>query len=110
MTFVDRCDNGKHMQMKESATVIMTLSRRLTPPTGPRVCSEKRKTRDKRRRRRADSTRTGVTCCFCYRHSLRALMSLFVIYSIGLFASLSLSLFFMALQWREGQVYMGGIL
>ena len=37
----------------------------------------------------------------------------FVIYSIGLFASLSLSLFCVcvfALQWREGQVYMGGIL
>lgn len=28
MTFLDRCDNGKHMQMKESATVIMTLSQR----------------------------------------------------------------------------------
>lgn len=29
MTFLDRCDNGKHMQMKESATLIMTLSRSL---------------------------------------------------------------------------------
>lgn len=45
------------------------------------------------------------------RHSLRSRMTPLVIYSIGLFASLSLFFFFVfALQWKEGQVYMGGIL
>lgn len=47
MTFLDRCDNGKHMQMKQSAALITTPSRALTPPPGPERRGTNREERDK---------------------------------------------------------------
>lgn len=48
MTFPDRCDNGKHMQMKQGATLITTPSEALTPPPGPERRGTNREERDKR--------------------------------------------------------------
>lgn len=70
MTFLDRCDNGKHMQMKESATLIMTLSRSLwhLPPDPKSVSGKKKKEGSWKtgRYEQLPARRTGVTWLLCY--------------------------------------------
>lgn len=124
MTFFDRCDNGKHMQMKESATLIMTLSQRhwhlpLDPEhvrNGENVKNERLMEKEAQpwpnSRRRKGVTLSFTLSLFLFILSL-SLMTPFVIYRTGFQWPICLteSFFFVfALQWKEGQVYMGGIL
>lgn len=76
VTFLDRCDNGKHMQMKQSAALITTPSAALTPPPGPERHGTNREERDKR------TTGGGGQVSASQRFR--------VIYSSGLFAWLRL--------------------
>lgn len=108
------------MQMKESATLVMTLSRRLRhlPPDAERV-REKRGNWERQINGGKGAHFQVNRCNADVYVVLSALTPAFLIYSIGLFAfspSLLPLFFFLVfpLQWREGgregQVYMGGIL